>query len=180
MDPAAAAELQQFEQMAQMAMGPGSVDQATRAKAGEVLGAIGQSLKHMSTIQNVLDNSTDDVAIMAAANSLMRLVTEHWNSFASAWLRRVPASRKRARAQARAHVHGAHARRTCAACTRGVHARCTRAACARGAHARARTRSARCVRACVRATTTRGRSRPATDPFPSLPYSPRPQSSSAC
>jgi len=83
MDPAAAAELQQFEQMAQMAMGSAAVDQATRTKAGEVLGAIGQSLKHMSTIQNVLDNSADDFAITAAANSLLRLVTDHWNSFAS-------------------------------------------------------------------------------------------------
>ena len=84
MDPAQAAELQQFEQMAQMAMGPGAVDPATRAKAGEVLAAIGQSLKHMATIQNVLDNSTDDVAIMAAASSLLRLVTDHWNSFEGA------------------------------------------------------------------------------------------------
>ena len=84
MDPAQAAELKQFEQMAQMAMGSGAVDPAMRAKADEVLGAIGQSLKHMSTIQNVLDNSTDDVAIMAASNSLLKLVTDHWNSFAGA------------------------------------------------------------------------------------------------
>jgi hypothetical protein len=84
MDPAQAAELQQFEQMAQMAMGNAAVDPAMRAKADEVLGGIGQSLKHMSTIQNVLDNSTDDVAIMAASNSLLRLVTDHWNSFAGA------------------------------------------------------------------------------------------------
>ena len=79
MDPAA--ELAQFEAMSECALGSGTVDPAMRAKAGEVLSQMGQNRSYIGTIQNVLDHSSKDTAIVAACSCLLRLVTEQTTAF---------------------------------------------------------------------------------------------------
>jgi hypothetical protein len=97
MDPAA---LRDFEQTCAVAMGPAAVDPAQRAAAQAQLHQLGASLDFIPTIQGVLDASTSDLAMMAAAISLHTLITEHWNAFSEAQrleIRACPRKRGRAR-----------------------------------------------------------------------------------
>ena len=76
-DPAVA----QIEAAANIVIG-GVGDQAQRALAEAHLMAMGRDLTSIPLLQKVLDTSLNANAISAAALSLQRLVTEHWNSFA--------------------------------------------------------------------------------------------------
>ena len=90
MEPGA---LARFEAMAHSGLELG--DQAAQAQLMQV----GMQLEHVATIQGVLDASQSSVAVRAAADALLRLVTEKWHSFSSECGGR-PA-RPRARAPAR-------------------------------------------------------------------------------
>ena len=74
MEPGA---LARFEAMAHSGLELG--DQAAQAQLMQV----GMQLEHVATIQGVLDASQSSVAIRAAADALLRLVTEKWHSFSS-------------------------------------------------------------------------------------------------
>jgi hypothetical protein len=78
MDPAV---LREFEVTAELALGNGPVDQASRATAAGKLAVLGTAIDHIPTIQNILDASFNDYAIVAASRCLLTLVTEHWNAF---------------------------------------------------------------------------------------------------
>lgn len=54
-----------------------------KASAQERLLVLGSSVQYIPQCQYILDNSSSQLAILVAVNSLMRLVTEHWNSFSS-------------------------------------------------------------------------------------------------
>jgi hypothetical protein len=78
-----AVALAQFERTCELALGSGTVDPQQRIQSGQQLAQLGQSLDHIATIQSVLDNSMNDLAVHAASTSLTRLVTEQWNAFSS-------------------------------------------------------------------------------------------------
>jgi hypothetical protein len=78
MDPAKLAE---FEQACELAMGGRPAEDSVRRDAQSRVMALGGSLGSISIIQTVLDRSANNYAITAAANSLNRLVSEHWTSF---------------------------------------------------------------------------------------------------
>ena len=76
-----AAELAALERAAECVLGAGATDPATRAASHTQLMSLGESLSNIPLLQFVLDNSSSSCAIMAAAQALQKLVTEHWNSF---------------------------------------------------------------------------------------------------
>lgn len=74
------AQIQQIELAADMVLG-GAGDPAQRRLAEQHLMSLGQDLSSIPLLQSVLDQSANSLAITAAAISLSKLVTEHWNSF---------------------------------------------------------------------------------------------------
>ena len=60
------------------------VDASTRAASQARVLSLGTSLAHMKTLQSLLDQSSNNFAVVAAANTLLKLVTDYWNSFSEA------------------------------------------------------------------------------------------------
>ncbi len=75
-----AAALRDFESVAEAALGH-AVSADDRASAQAKINSLTEGIEHIATIQQVLDASTNDLAIVAASKVLLSLVTEHWNSF---------------------------------------------------------------------------------------------------
>jgi hypothetical protein len=73
-------DLRQLEAACEIYLSAGG-DAATRAAAQQEVLRLGQSVENISVIQSLFENSTSNYAIVAAALSFEKLVTEHWNTF---------------------------------------------------------------------------------------------------
>lgn len=62
----------------------GSSDATAFARAQETVMAMGDSVDNITALQNIFDSSINSCAILVAARSLLKLVTDHWNSFTEA------------------------------------------------------------------------------------------------
>jgi hypothetical protein len=76
MDPA----LADIERACELTLGGGG-DAATRAAAQARVMELGARLDAIPTLQALLDRSSSNFAVAAAALALQKLVTDHWNSF---------------------------------------------------------------------------------------------------
>lgn len=74
-------QLQELENTAQIFFN--GTNPQEKASAQERLLQLGSSVQYIPQCQYVLDNSSNQLAILVAVNSLLRLVTEHWNAFSS-------------------------------------------------------------------------------------------------
>ena len=68
-------DLASLERACEICVGNGSGTAAERAAAQQRVMALGSEVANISVIQSLLDNSSNNFAIVVAAQSLLRLVT---------------------------------------------------------------------------------------------------------
>ena len=88
-------DFRQIEAAAEVVLGTAAQDPAVRHQAQAQLIALSESLASIPLLQSVLDNSVNSFAVMAAAQALQKIVSDHWNSFSETQRVDIRASRVR-------------------------------------------------------------------------------------